>query len=480
MGHQHPRGTVLRCHALPTLLAGFVLACMCGGDCGSARGAAAAAGELPRYGLRVGQELRFAMSDVSTLDDGGQHLSGADFTAWVVAANADGSWQMVANERSRFATVDAEGKRNDSRERVQLETFALFPDGRVVAPPLLALRMNPAQYFPRLPDGPEQLAGGWSSDDPARGGQTASRPLPDEARDGRFAFEAVSQSPWNEMYLMTWRITYGFDAARGVVADGTIRSSQGWGFKSTGEGRIELKAVEQRDAAWVERFATETATYFAARDRYQQITNELPADEKAAKARLAEAEGVLKAARDAVQTPAVQAHLDHEVEEHARLGDYLVEKAQFRAELIDRPSPKWAAIDLDGQMHAFKRYRGKILVLDFWYRGCGWCIRAMPAVKRVAERTRDKPVVVFGMNTDRDVNDAKFVVEKMGLPYVNLKARDIVGPYRVSAFPTLIIVDQQGIVRDIHVGYSPTLEDEVMTTIDKLLAEGEKTAEAAR
>jgi thiol-disulfide isomerase/thioredoxin len=185
---------------------------------------------------------------------------------------------------------------------------------------------------------------------------------------------------------------------------------------------------------------------------------------------------VLKAARDAVQTPAIRVHLDTKLAEHGRLRDYLTEQATARAERIGQPSPKWAAVDLDGQMHALKRYKGKVLVLDFWYRGCGWCIRAMPQVNEVAQATRDKPVVVFGMNTDEDVNDARFVVEKMGLTYVTLKAKDIVGPYRVRAFPTLVILDQQGVVRDIHVGYTPTLKDEVMATIGKLLAEGEKTA----
>jgi thiol-disulfide isomerase/thioredoxin len=191
---------------------------------------------------------------------------------------------------------------------------------------------------------------------------------------------------------------------------------------------------------------------------------------------LADAAGVLKAARDGVQTPAVQAQLDARLKAHAQSADYLLEQAKARAELIGQPSPKWAAVDLDGQMHAFKRYKGKVLVLDFWYRGCGWCIRAMPQVNAVAQATRDKPVAVLGMNTDEDVNDARFVAEQMGLTYPTLKAKDIVGPYRVRGFPSLIIVDQQGVVRDIHVGYTPTLRDEVMATIEKLLAEGETTA----
>jgi hypothetical protein len=58
----------------------------------------------------------------------------------------------------------------------------------------------------------------------------------------------------------------------------------------------------------------------------------------------------------------------------------------------------------------------------------------------------------------------------MGLTYPTIKADGIPDKFGVRGFPTLIIVDQQGIVRDVHVGYSPTLREAVAKKIDKLLA----------
>jgi hypothetical protein len=40
----------------------------------------------------------------------------------------------------------------------------------------------------------------------------------------------------------------------------------------------------------------------------------------------------------------------------------------------------------------------------------------------------------------------------------------------VQGFPTLIIIDQLGKIHDIHVGYSPTLREEVGKEIRSLLA----------
>ena len=77
---------------------------------------------------------------------------------------------------------------------------------------------------------------------------------------------------------------------------------------------------------------------------------------------------------------------------------------------------------------------------------------------------------MFGMNTDREEADARFVIEKLALNYPNLKAEGLAEKYGVRGFPTLVVIDQVGVVRDFHVGYSPMLAENVIATVDKLLA----------
>jgi thiol-disulfide isomerase/thioredoxin len=107
--------------------------------------------------------------------------------------------------------------------------------------------------------------------------------------------------------------------------------------------------------------------------------------------------------------------------------------------------------------------------MDFWYRGCGWCMYAMPQVKELARDFKDKPVAILGMNTDRDLADARFVVKELALNYPQLQATGLPEKFAVQGFPTLIIIDQQGTVRDIHVGYSPNLRETVSKKIESLL-----------
>ena len=72
-----------------------------------------------------------------------------------------------------------------------------------------------------------------------------------------------------------------------------------------------------------------------------------------------------------------------------------------------------------------KDYRGKIVVLDFWSRGCDWCIRALPQIGQVADDLKAEPVVVLGLALDGKVEDSRLVVEKLGIHYPVLQARDV-------------------------------------------------------
>jgi hypothetical protein len=78
-------------------------------------------------------------------------------------------------------------------------------------------------------------------------------------------------------------------------------------------------------------------------------------------------------------------------------------------------------------------------------------------------------VAIFGMNTDRNEEDARFVSEKMGLKYPTLKAIGLPEKFGVRGFPTLIVIDQQGKVHDLHVGYTPTLRQDIGRQIKALL-----------
>ncbi len=234
-------------------------------------------------------------------------------------------------------------------------------------------------------------------------------------------------------------------------------------------GTRELGAVKMHDPAWCREFAADAERFFAAEAAYRSTLTRQGGAPAEVKAALEKAAADLKAARQGLARPEFRQQVDRLLAEHEQQAQYVVEAAERRAAVLGKSAPDWSTTDLEGKPHALKDYRGKVVLLDFWYRQCSWCVQAMPQVKEIAARFKDQPVVVLGMNTDPREEDARLVVEKMGLNYANLRAAGLPEKYKVQAFPTLVVIDQEGVVRDLHVGYSPTLKKEVVRSVERLL-----------
>ena len=62
--------------------------------------------------------------------------------------------------------------------------------------------------------------------------------------------------------------------------------------------------------------------------------------------------------------------------------------------------------DLQGNIHHLADYKGKYLLVDFWSRGCGPCMMALPEMKEISETWKDK-VTVISLSTDTEKKDGK-------------------------------------------------------------------------
>ncbi|HEY2586207.1 MAG TPA: TlpA disulfide reductase family protein [Tepidisphaeraceae bacterium] len=428
--------------------------------------ALAESGAPPRYKLEVGQELRYEGTSDFKYEGGGFRGEDAS-TVWVIRANVDGSRRVVMRSKSKFGQV-VNGKEMGGHEDVTLMYFDVFPDGRIVRNDSIGFRGDPSSEFPRLPDGSADRDWKTQADDRT----IRYTALPERSSPKEFDFRAESHAPEDAIYLMTNAATIHFDLERGIVSAIDTEQSQGWGFKGSGTGTMTLKGVESKGEAFAKQLASESEVYFKAMAEYNADETKASHDAGQAEAIMKSAADGLRSARARVTLPMLAEALDKSLADQERTVSAVKEEAGELASQIGKPSADWSLKDLDGNTHALADYRGKVVVLDFWYRGCGWCMKAMPQMKQVTDDFKNAPVVIFGMNTDRDDNDAKFVVEKMGLNYATLKATGIPEKYGVHGFPTLIVIDPQGVVRDVHIGYSPHLREDLGQTIRKLLPSG--------
>jgi peroxiredoxin len=264
-----------------------------------------------------------------------------------------------------------------------------------------------------------------------------------------------------------------FDPARGLVEEVERKDTQGYGFNGKGTASTKLESVKTHDAGWSKQLAQQSDRYFRAKQAYEQKTTaaEKAPDAKASEKILKDAKAILTEVQLQIKDPIVKGLLADAIKQHDSMESYYTESAARRAKVIGHPAVEFEAKDLTGKTHTLKDFRGKVVVFDFWYRGCGWCMRAMPQVRQLAAEFRGQLVVVVGMNTDSNDADAKFVVDKMKLDYLTLKIdHKLSEKFGVQGFPTMVILDKEGKVHDLHVGYSPTLQQDVGEVVRQLLA----------
>jgi cytochrome c biogenesis protein CcmG/thiol:disulfide interchange protein DsbE len=105
--------------------------------------------------------------------------------------------------------------------------------------------------------------------------------------------------------------------------------------------------------------------------------------------------------------------------------------------------------------------RGKVVVLDFWASWCAPCRRSMPELDALATELGPQGLVVIGVNREPEAPTAAArTLQELGVRFPSvLDGRqaggrvygDMLG---VTSLPTSFVIDRQGVLRHLHVGYA--------------------------
>ena len=122
------------------------------------------------------------------------------------------------------------------------------------------------------------------------------------------------------------------------------------------------------------------------------------------------------------------------------------------------PAYNFALLDSNNVTHRLNDYKGKVVVLDFWYTGCGNCIHLNPKLKLVEDHFKDNANVVFiSISSDKSEDLWKQSI-KSGLytstSEINLRTdgKGDQDPYfqatNIYSFPALKLIDKNGLWGD--------------------------------
>ena len=115
--------------------------------------------------------------------------------------------------------------------------------------------------------------------------------------------------------------------------------------------------------------------------------------------------------------------------------------------------------------------RGRVVVLEFWASWCGVCRITVPTLNAWHDRYSARGLTVLGVTTDPSALASQAALD-FGIHYAVASdaQAETSRVYRAHSIPTLYLIDREGIVRDVQVGYSSARLAETEAKLKELLA----------
>jgi len=118
--------------------------------------------------------------------------------------------------------------------------------------------------------------------------------------------------------------------------------------------------------------------------------------------------------------------------------------------------------------------KSKIVILDFWFRSCYWCIKAIPILDSIYQTYSDAGIMVLGINSidnnERDLRRMdKFLQYNMISYPIILVDYKVDSLYRVDGYPTFLMLDSEKKIIFSQAGFSKSLRNKLDSIIQEEL-----------
>jgi len=119
--------------------------------------------------------------------------------------------------------------------------------------------------------------------------------------------------------------------------------------------------------------------------------------------------------------------------------------------------PAFTVKDLEGNTYTNASTKGRLLVLNFWYTGCGPCIREMPLISKWIDRYPNATYLAVTSNTARQI---KPIIKRKHFRFHQIAAdKQLFKIFNVQDFPITVVIDANGVIRLLMYGTNEEKRD---------------------
>jgi peroxiredoxin len=147
--------------------------------------------------------------------------------------------------------------------------------------------------------------------------------------------------------------------------------------------------------------------------------------------------------------------------------------ADAATRLDGKEAPDFVLKTMDRGNLRLSEFRGQVVLINFWATWCGACRQAMPGLNDIYDKYQRAGLVMLSVNLDDESHRAMSMARSLNIKFpVLLDDRKQVGPlYQVETMPLTVLIDREGVVRFVHVGYNAGDEQKFVVPLRSLLNE---------
>jgi thiol-disulfide isomerase/thioredoxin len=139
----------------------------------------------------------------------------------------------------------------------------------------------------------------------------------------------------------------------------------------------------------------------------------------------------------------------------------------FRNSLLDKSLKSFQLTDINNRKWNSKELKGKIVVINFWFTACKPCIQEMPHLNQLVADNKDS--VVFLAPAPENSEQIKKFLKRYSFDYnIIPSSLDYITSLNIENFPTHLVVDKEGIIRQVFIGYADDIKEKLQAEISKL------------